>query len=85
VALHIEDDEVDRLAPELAAETRESITAAVTIAVYERFERRRGAVPRERRHHAAPSHPNRGRGVRGRLAESWPSRNASGASDQERT
>jgi antitoxin VapB len=39
----------DRVVRELAAETGESITTAVTIAARERLERLRGAVPRERR------------------------------------
>ncbi len=49
VALNIKDDRADQLARELAAETGESITTAVTIAVRERLQRLRGAVPRERR------------------------------------
>jgi antitoxin VapB len=49
MALNIKDDGADRLARELAAETGESITTAVTVAVRERLERIRGAVPRERR------------------------------------
>ncbi len=49
MALNIKDERADRLARELAAETGESITAAVTVAVRERLERLRGAVPRERR------------------------------------
>jgi antitoxin VapB len=49
MALNIKDDGADRLARELAAETGESITTAVTVAVRERLERLRGAVPRERR------------------------------------
>jgi antitoxin VapB len=49
MALNIKDQSADRLARELAAETGESITTAVTIAVRERLERLRGAVPRERR------------------------------------
>ena len=52
MALNIKDEGADRLARELAAETGESITTAVTIAVRERLERLRGAVPRERRHQA---------------------------------
>jgi antitoxin VapB len=52
MALNIKDAAADRLARELAAETGESITTAVTIAVRERLERLRGAVPRERRRHA---------------------------------
>jgi antitoxin VapB len=51
VALNIKDEAADRLARELAAETGESITTAVTVAVRERLERLRGAVPRERRRH----------------------------------
>lgn len=49
MALNIKDEGADRLARELAAETGESITTAVTVAVRERLERLRGAVPRERR------------------------------------
>lgn len=49
MALNIKDVGADRLARELAAETGESITVAVTIAVRERLDRLRGAVPRERR------------------------------------
>ena len=49
MALNIKDKTTDRLVRELAAETGESMTAAVTIAVRERLERLRGAVPHERR------------------------------------
>lgn len=49
MALNIKDDGADRLARELAAETGETITTAVAVAVRERLERLRGAVPRERR------------------------------------
>jgi len=49
MALNIKDDRADRLARELAAETGESITTAVTVAVRERLQRLRGAVPREQR------------------------------------
>jgi antitoxin VapB len=49
MALNIKDQSADRLVRELAAETGETITAAVTVAVRERLERLRGAVPRERR------------------------------------
>ena len=49
MALNIKDDRTDRLVRELAAETGESLTAAVTVAVRERLERLRGAVPREQR------------------------------------
>jgi antitoxin VapB len=49
MALNIKADGADRLARELAAETGESITTAVAVAVRERLERLRGAVPRERR------------------------------------
>ncbi len=49
MALNIKDSEVDRLVRELAAETGESITTAVSTATRERLERLRGAVPRERR------------------------------------
>ncbi len=49
MALNIKDDGTDRLVRELAAETGESLTTAVTVAVRERLERIRGAVPREQR------------------------------------
>lgn len=49
VALNIKDDGADRLVRALAAETGESITTAVTVAVRERLERLGGAVPREHR------------------------------------
>jgi antitoxin VapB len=49
MALNIKDDRADKLVRELAAETGETITTAVTVAVRERLERLRGAVPRERR------------------------------------
>jgi antitoxin VapB len=49
MALNIKDDHTDRLVRELAAETGETITTAVTVAVRERLERLRGAVPRDRR------------------------------------
>jgi antitoxin VapB len=49
MALNIKDEGADQLARELATETGESITMAVTVAVRERLERLRGAVPRERR------------------------------------
>jgi antitoxin VapB len=52
MALNSKDERADRLARELAAETGESITTAVTVAVRERLERLRGAVPRERRREA---------------------------------
>ena len=52
MTLNIKDAAADRLARELAAETGESITTAVTIAIRERLERVRGAVPRERRRRA---------------------------------
>ena len=51
MALNIKDEDADRLARELAAETGESITTAVTVAVRERLERLRGAVPRDQRRH----------------------------------
>jgi antitoxin VapB len=47
--LNIKGEKADRLARELAAETGESITTAVTVAVLERLERVRGAVPRDQR------------------------------------
>jgi antitoxin VapB len=49
MALNIKDDRADRLARELAAETGETITTAITIAVTERLQRIRGAIPREQR------------------------------------
>ena len=49
MALNIKDEGADRLVRELASETGETITTAVTVAVRERLERLRGAVPRERR------------------------------------
>jgi antitoxin VapB len=49
MALNIKDESADRLVRELAAETGETITTAITVAVRERLERLRGAVPRERR------------------------------------
>ena len=49
MALNIKDAGTDRLVRELAAETGESLTTAVTVAVRERLERLRGAVPREQR------------------------------------
>jgi antitoxin VapB len=55
MALNIKDDNTDRLVRELAAETGENLTTAVSIAVRERLERLRGAVPRERRIEALTS------------------------------
>jgi antitoxin VapB len=49
MALNIKDDGTDRLVRELAAETGETLTTAVTVAVRERLDRLRGAAPRERR------------------------------------
>jgi antitoxin VapB len=49
MALNIKDEGADQLVRELAAETGESLTTAVTVAVHERLQRLRGAVPRERR------------------------------------
>jgi antitoxin VapB len=49
MALNIKDAKTDRLVRELAAETGESLTTAVTAAVRERLERLRGAVPHEQR------------------------------------
>lgn len=49
MALNIKDDAADHLVRELAAETGESITTAVTIAARERLERLRGTAPAERR------------------------------------
>jgi len=43
VALSIKTEEADRLARELAAETHESLTEAVTVALRERLERVRSA------------------------------------------
>jgi len=45
MALNIKDPAADRLVRELAAQTGESITTAVTVAVRERLERVRGAAP----------------------------------------
>jgi antitoxin VapB len=72
MALNIKDGQADALVRELAAETGESLTTAVTIAVRERLERVRGAVPRERRAAALASIAERraGRRVRdGRSAD----------------
>jgi antitoxin VapB len=49
MALNINDDQADRLVRELAEETGENLTTAVTVAVRERLERLRGTVPSERR------------------------------------
>lgn len=49
MTLNIKDDRADRLVRELAAETGENLTTAVTVAVRERLERLRGAVPRAQR------------------------------------
>ena len=49
MALNIKHQQADRLARELAAETGETITTAVTVAVRERLDRLRGAVPHEQR------------------------------------
>jgi antitoxin VapB len=48
MALNIKDERADRVVRELAAETGESLTVAITVAATERLERLRGAVPRER-------------------------------------
>ena len=53
MALDITDDQAERLIQELAAETGESPTTAVMVAVRERLERIRGSVPREQRATAA--------------------------------
>jgi antitoxin VapB len=50
--LNIKDDHADRVVRELAAETGESITTAVTVAAQERLERLRGVAPRARRREA---------------------------------
>lgn len=50
MALNIKDEQADRLVRQLAAETGVSITTAVTVAVRERLERLRRAVPLEQRH-----------------------------------
>jgi hypothetical protein len=42
MALNIKDDGADRLVRELAAETGESLTTAITVAVRERLERHEG-------------------------------------------
>src|SRR5205807_6951708 len=49
MALNIKDSEADKLARELSAQTGESITRAVTVAIRERLERLRGSVPSEGR------------------------------------
>lgn len=49
MALNIKDQRADHLVRELAAETGESITTAVTVAVAERLERVRGTVPSDQR------------------------------------
>jgi antitoxin VapB len=64
MALNIKDGQADALVRELAAETGESLTTAVTIAVRERLERVRGAVPRERRAAALASIAERSAGRR---------------------
>jgi antitoxin VapB len=66
VALNIKDEGADRLARELAAETGESITVAVAVAVRERLERLRGAVPRERRRQELTEIAKRSAGRRAR-------------------
>ena len=48
MTLNIKDAETDRLARALAAETGESLTAAVAVALRERLERIRGVTRRER-------------------------------------
>jgi len=48
MALNIKDDRADRVVRELAAQTGESLTVAITVAATERLERLRGAVPSER-------------------------------------
>jgi len=47
MALNIKDPTADRLARELAAETGETITAAITVALRERLDRVAGGVPSE--------------------------------------
>jgi len=64
MALNIKDETADRLARELAAETGESITTAVTAAVRERLERLRGAVPRAQRRQTLTQ-------IAGRSAARW--------------
>jgi antitoxin VapB len=64
MALNIKDDQADRLARELAAETGETITTAVAVALRERLERLRGAVPRERRREALAKLTDRSSGRR---------------------
>ena len=49
MALNIKDSRADRLARQLAEETGESITTAITVAVQERLDRLHGGVPRDRR------------------------------------
>jgi antitoxin VapB len=70
MALNIKDDRADRLVRELATETGESLTTAITVAVRERLERLRGAVPRERRADALTRIADRSTGRRVRDARS---------------
>jgi antitoxin VapB len=70
MALNIKDDQTDRLVRELASETGESLTTAVTVAVRERLERVRGAVPTEGRAAALASIAERSAGRRVRDARS---------------
>jgi antitoxin VapB len=70
MALNIKDERTDELVRELAAETGETLTTAVTIAVRERLERVRGAVPRERRAEALTAIAARSAGRRVRDARS---------------
>jgi antitoxin VapB len=65
MALNIKDDQADRLVREIADETGENLTTAVTVAVRERLERLRGAVPRERRAEALARIAERSAGRRG--------------------
>lgn len=48
MSLNVKHEEADRLARELAKETGETITSAVTVALRERLERVRGATRRRR-------------------------------------
>ncbi len=66
MALNIKDVGADRLVRELAAETGETITTAVTVAARERLERLRGGVPRERRHQELNQIARRSAGRRSR-------------------
>jgi antitoxin VapB len=68
MAVNIKDEQADRLVRELPGETGESLTTALIVAVRERLERLRGAVPRERRADALATIAERSAGRRVRDA-----------------